>query len=149
MSVIKTQVSQTDCVPPISVSSTTATVVNVVDTAGNYALALFEFDFGTMAGDLSACKLQQSSASTQPGTFADITSATLSDLTAATLAGKTAYIAIRLMGYSRYLRPIITTTGGASLVSCNCKLYQEWELPYNYPYGGDSTQFIEVSGIAQ
>ncbi len=139
-------IKQFQSIPPISVSSTTATVVNVVDTAG-FDSMLFIFDFGTMAGDLSAGKLQESAASGSG--YGDTTGAVLSDLTGATNAGKSAMIYVNLRGHKQYFKPVLTTTGGATLLAAKALLFSG---PPVFPFDATTrnvTQFIEVGSVAQ
>lgn len=133
-------------VPPISVSSTTATVVNAIDTAG-FDEMLVLFEFGEMAGDMSACKLQESTASGSG--YGDTTGAALTDLTAATNAEKIAAMYVNLRGHKRYFEPVVTTTGGATLLSVTALLFSNTGV---FPFDittRNVTQFIEVGSVAQ
>lgn len=113
---------QVEAVPPIVVNTTTATVVNVIDTAG-YDDMLVIFDFGVLGANLTAAKLQSSAAATQPGTFADVTGATLADLTSATNSDTTSFMYVNLRGHNRYFRPIVTTGAATDVVAVKCILF--------------------------
>lgn len=135
-------------IPPIVVDATTATVVNVIDTAG-FDEMLVSFEFGVLGANLTAAKLQESATATQPGTFADTAGAVLADLTEATNSGKTAQIYVNLRGHARYFRPIVTTGGASDVVGVKAQLFGGNQV---FPYDTTTrnvTQFIEVGSIAQ
>lgn len=139
-------IKQFDSIQPISVTSTTATVLNAIDTAG-FDEMLVLFEFGLMAGNLSAAKLQESSASGSG--YADTTGAVLSDLTSATNQNKTAAIYVNLRGHKRYFEPVVTTTGGATVLAVKALLFSG---PSVFPSDATTrnvTQFIEVGSVAQ
>lgn len=96
-----------------------------VDTAG-YNRVTVLFDVGTRTDGTSTPKVQESA---DNSSFSDVAAADLDGDTLAALTSDTQQT-VRYIGSSRYIRPVITTTGSTSGVIAGAKVLREG------PWGG-------------
>ena len=137
---------QVEAIPPIVVDATTATVVNVIDTAG-YDDMLVSFDFGVLGAALTAAKLQE--CATSGGSYADTVGAALSDLTAATNSGKTSWLYVNLRGHNQYFKPVITTGGATDVVGVKAILFNSNGVLPTDAASRNVAQYVYVASVAQ
>lgn len=134
-----TQLKFQNCVAPQSINAGTATVTNNIDTQNCLELTVL-FVFGSLAADLTVCKLQSSADGSTNWT--DITGATLT-ITATDDNLMSAIHVTGLIEKNRYVKAVVTGNTGADLVAVIGILSMQDQIPYDATTRG-LEYFVEV-----